>query len=102
MLLAARCGLEGDRVVVAQTITQPPLLLAHPIGGCNGATQELAFGYIAGIPPAGPTAPGITLEADYPYTAQTGKCNPSKIKPAATFQKCVVVVWWCARTPRGS
>ena len=56
-------------------------------GGCNGATQELAFGYIAGIAPAKAPGPGITLESDYPYTAQTGKCNPAKIKPAATFTK---------------
>lgn len=56
-------------------------------GGCNGATQELAFGYIAGIAPAKAPGPGITLESDYPYTAQTGACKPNKIKPVATFTK---------------
>jgi len=44
-------------------------------GGCDGSTQPLAFDYTK-------TA-GITTEADYSYTAQTGTCQTSKIKPAA-------------------
>ena len=28
---------------------------------------------------------GITTETDYPYTAETGTCQPDKIKPVATI-----------------
>merc|ERR1712187_714650 len=44
-------------------------------GGCDGSTQPLAFDYTK-------TA-GITTEADYPYSARTGTCSHSKIKPVA-------------------
>jgi len=44
-------------------------------GGCSGATQEIAFNYSS--------VDGLTLEKDYPYRAQTGKCDRAKIKPAA-------------------
>lgn len=44
-------------------------------GGCDGATEPLAFNYTMGA--------GITTEASYPYTARTGTCNASKIKPVA-------------------
>jgi cathepsin L len=44
-------------------------------GGCSGATQEIAFNYSAQA--------GLTLEKDYPYRAQTGRCDATKIKPAA-------------------
>jgi cathepsin L len=46
-------------------------------GGCSGATQELAFNWTI-------TA-GITTEASYPYTAQTGTCDMAKVKPVATI-----------------
>jgi len=42
-------------------------------GGCSGSTQWLGFNYTEG---------GITTEADYPYTAQTGTCE-KKGKPVA-------------------
>lgn len=44
-------------------------------GGCDGSTQPLAFDYTK-------TA-GITTESDYAYTARTGTCDSSKIKPVA-------------------
>jgi len=44
-------------------------------GGCNGATQEIAFNYSRDA--------GYTLEKDYPYRGVTGKCNPADIKPVA-------------------
>jgi len=44
-------------------------------GGCDGSTQPLAFDYTK-------TA-GITTEASYSYTARTGTCTQSKIKPVA-------------------
>lgn len=44
-------------------------------GGCDGSTQPLAFKYTS-------TA-GLTTEASYPYTARTGTCDESKIKPVA-------------------
>merc|ERR1739848_765165 len=44
-------------------------------GGCDGSTQPLAFDYTK-------TA-GLTTEQSYPYTAQTGRCQKSKIKPVA-------------------
>jgi len=44
-------------------------------GGCDGSTQPLAFDYTK-------TA-GITTEANYPYSASTGTCDSSKIKPVA-------------------
>jgi len=44
-------------------------------GGCDGATQELAFNFSVGA--------GITLEKTYPYQGVTGTCDPSKIKPVA-------------------
>lgn len=44
-------------------------------GGCDGATQELAFNFSVGA--------GITLEKDYPYQGVTGTCDPAKIVPVA-------------------
>merc|ERR1712099_1748 len=44
-------------------------------GGCDGSTQPLAFSYTK-------TA-GLTTESNYPYTARTGTCDTSKIKPVA-------------------
>lgn len=46
-------------------------------GGCDGATQEIAFGYVA-------AAGGLSLESSYPYQAATGTCDKSKIAPVAT------------------
>lgn len=46
-------------------------------GGCNGGLQTIAFNYTE-------HAGGLTSEANYPYTAQTGTCDPSKIKPVVT------------------
>lgn len=43
--------------------------------GCNGGLMENAFGFIK-------TSGGITTESAYPYMAQNGTCNSSKvIKP---------------------
>jgi hypothetical protein len=36
-------------------------------GGCNGATQELAFGYVE-------SSGGISLESSYPYTGCAFAC----------------------------
>ena len=44
-------------------------------GGCSGATQELAFAYIQ-------TA-GITTEAQWPYTMQSGTCDWTGKTPVA-------------------
>jgi len=44
-------------------------------GGCQGSTQPLAFQYTK-------TA-GLTTEESYPYTAETGTCDTSKITPVA-------------------
>ena len=46
-------------------------------GGCQGSTQWLGFKYAE--------AAGITLEDSYPYTARTGTCDESKIKPVANI-----------------
>jgi len=45
-------------------------------GGCDGATQPLGFAYTE--------TTGLSLEASYPYTAQTGTCDTSKIAPVVT------------------
>lgn len=42
-------------------------------GGCGGATQPLAFNYTEYT--------GLTLESDYPYRAQTLKCQERNIVP---------------------
>jgi len=47
-------------------------------GGCEGATQELAFNYTR-------DAGGISLESSYPYTGTDSPCDASKIKPVATI-----------------
>jgi cathepsin L len=54
-------------------------------GGCSGATQELAFGYVVGE--------GITTEADYPYTGSSTfpNCQTAKIKPVAGITGYVTV-----------
>jgi len=44
-------------------------------GGCQGATQPLAFNYSE--------IAGITTEQDYPFRQSTGTCDTSKIKPVA-------------------
>lgn len=46
-------------------------------GGCSGSVQEVAMNYSKKA--------GITTEASYPYTAQTGQCQPEKIKSVATI-----------------
>jgi cathepsin L len=46
-------------------------------GGCQGATQWLGFNYTQ-------TSGGLSLSTDYPYRAQTGVCDKSAIKPAAS------------------
>jgi cathepsin L len=43
-------------------------------GGCNGATADIAYGYVADR--------GIASEADYPYRARTGTCNETIAKTA--------------------
>jgi len=45
-------------------------------GGCQGATQPLGFVYTE--------TTGLSLESSYPYTAQTGTCDTSKIAPVVT------------------
>lgn len=47
-------------------------------GGCEGATQELAFNYTR-------DAGGISLESSYPYTGRDDACDASKVKPVATI-----------------
>merc|ERR1712187_925093 len=44
-------------------------------GGCQGATQPLAFNYTESA--------GITTDEAYPFRGGTGTCDPSKIKPVA-------------------
>jgi len=44
-------------------------------GGCDGSTQPLGFNYTMSA--------GQTTEESYPYTARTGTCDESKIKPVA-------------------
>merc|ERR1712187_835811 len=44
-------------------------------GGCDGATQPLAFNYTESA--------GITTAEAYPFEGGTGTCEPSKIKPVA-------------------
>ena len=44
-------------------------------GGCSGATQELAFAYIQRA--------GITTEAQWPYTMQSGTCDWTGKTPVA-------------------
>jgi cathepsin L len=46
-------------------------------GGCSGATQELAFGYVMQA--------GIVTEAAYPYTARTGTCSMAGKTPVANI-----------------
>jgi len=41
-------------------------------GGCQGSTQELGFSY---------TEAGLTTDANYEYTQETGTCDKEKIKP---------------------
>ena len=53
-------------------------------GGCQGSIPELAFNYTN-------TAGGITSESSYPYTAQDGPCDASKIAPLATIDGYVLV-----------
>jgi cathepsin L len=47
-------------------------------GGCNGATQELAFDYVQ--------KNGIALSVAYSYKASQGKCKDSTIKKSATVE----------------
>lgn len=54
----------------------------HPAGGCDGATQEIAFGYVA-------AAGGLSLESDYPYQAVSGKCDTSKVSEILPQQLAV-------------
>lgn len=42
-------------------------------GGCDGATQPLAFNYTMST--------GLTSEADYPYKGVTGSCSMERLKP---------------------
>lgn len=51
-------------------------------GGCQGSVQWLGFNYTI-------AAGGLSLETDYPYTARTGTCQPSKVKPAAGIKDYV-------------
>merc|ERR1712007_368372 len=44
-------------------------------GGCQGATQPLAFNYTESA--------GITTDESYPFRGGSGTCDPSKIKPVA-------------------
>jgi len=50
-------------------------------GGCDGATEELAFTYVQ--------QHGITTEANWPYYAQTGVCNQFAHTPVATIEGCI-------------
>ena len=45
-------------------------------GGCDGATQPLAFAYTE--------TTGLSLESSYSYTGQTGTCDTSKVAPVET------------------
>lgn len=52
--------------------------------GCQGATQELAYAYVAGLPPAGPPpGPGITTDELYPYVGFTHANCEFTVQPAA-------------------
>lgn len=44
-------------------------------GGCEGATQPLAFNYTE--------VAGITTEENWPFDGRTGTCDTSKVKPVA-------------------
>merc|ERR1712064_263187 len=60
---------------------QPVSCMANPdkcggSGGCQGATQPLAFTYTE--------TTGLSLESSYPYTGQTGTCDTSRIAPVVT------------------
>jgi len=47
-------------------------------GGCEGATQEIAFNYTR-------DAGGISLESSYPYQGADSPCDASSVKPVATI-----------------
>jgi cathepsin L len=47
-------------------------------GGCEGATQEIAFNYTR-------DAGGLSLESSYPYEGADSACDSSKVKPVATI-----------------
>ena len=46
-------------------------------GGCEGATQEIAFNYSRDA--------GMTLESSYPYQGADAPCDASQVKPVATI-----------------
>lgn len=57
-------------------------------GGCEGATAELAYTYLANISANG----GQTTESQYPYTARDGQCKDASTTAAAKitgFQKLI-------------
>ena len=45
-------------------------------GGCDGATQPIAFNYTI-------NSGGLSTESDYPYQGVTGTCEKAKIRPVA-------------------
>jgi len=47
-------------------------------GGCEGATQEIAFNYTR-------DAGGISLESTYPYAGSDSTCNSAQVQPVATI-----------------
>jgi len=47
-------------------------------GGCEGATQEIAFNYTR-------DAGGLSLESSYPYQGSDSTCDSTKVKPVATI-----------------
>jgi len=47
-------------------------------GGCEGATQEIAFNYTR-------DAGGISLESSYPYQGADSPCDSTQVKPVATI-----------------
>jgi cathepsin L len=55
-------------------------------GGCNGATQELAFGYVN-------SSVGISLDKSYPWTGGSSfpDCDTAKIAPVAGISGYVTV-----------
>jgi hypothetical protein len=55
-------------------------------GGCNGATQELAFAYVS-------NSTGISSSSQYPFTGSSSypTCPTNQIKPIAAIESYVAL-----------
>lgn len=73
--LAVTLNTTASLILSPQNVVDctPNPLQCGGTGGCNGATQELAFDWAAG---------GIALESAYPYKGVTGTCNTGVTKAA--------------------